>query len=69
VVKSIVYEPSIQAHYNVHFKDGSKASKVQLRAISGLRPVDIDWIWVVEERRRAAPSEIRKLCKLSHENI
>jgi hypothetical protein len=69
VVKSPDYEPRIQVHYNVHFKDGSKAAKVLLRAISGLRPVDIDWIWIVEERRRAAPSEIRKLCKLSHEII
>jgi len=53
--------------YNVHFKDGSLANRVTEHAISGLRPVDIAWVWNVLERRRVAPDEIRKLCKLVQE--
>ena len=30
---------------------------------SGLRPEDIEWVWIVEERRRAEPEEIRRLCE------
>ena len=54
--------------YNVHFKDGSLANRVAERAICGLRPVDIAWVWNVSERRRVAPDEIRMLCKLSSES-
>jgi hypothetical protein len=50
--------------YNVHFKDGSLANCVKERAICGLRPVDIAWVWNVSERLRVAADEIRKLCKL-----
>ena len=28
-----------------------------------LKPADIEWIWIVEEKRNATPEEIRKLCK------
>jgi hypothetical protein len=53
--------------YNVHFKDGSLATRVAERAICGLRPVDIAWVWNVSERRRVSPEEIQKLCKLVYE--
>jgi hypothetical protein len=53
--------------YNVHFKDGSLANRITDRAICGLRPVDIAWVWNVSERRRVASDEIQKLCKLSSE--
>jgi hypothetical protein len=65
MLKSPDFEPRIQIHYNVHFKDGSVANKVTQDAIRGLRPIDIDWVWIIEDRRRAIPSEVRKLCKLS----
>ena len=53
-------------HYNVHFKNGSSLeNRVTEHQICGLRPVDIDWVWILELRRRATPDEIQKLCKLS----
>lgn len=61
------YEPRENVHYNVHFKSGNLENRVTERAISGLRPMDIDWIWIVELRRRATPYEIRKLCRLVYE--
>jgi hypothetical protein len=67
MVKSLDFEPRNQIHYNVHFKDGSLANRVTQRAICGLRPADIDWVWIVEARRRTAPDEIRKLCKFVQE--
>lgn len=67
VTKNVYYEPRSIAHYNVHFKNGSLQNRVTARDISGLRPVDIDWIWVVELRRRATPKEIVGLCKHSSE--
>ena len=67
VTKNLYYEPRGTVHYNVHFKSGSFENRVTERAICGLRPVDIDWIWIVEPRRRATSDEIRKLCKLVQE--
>ena len=55
-------------HYNIHFNNGnSLEGRVTEPAICGLRPVDIDWIWIVELRRRATQEEILNLCKLSFE--
>jgi hypothetical protein len=50
-------------HYNVCFKSGALLNRVTQRIICGLSPKDIDWIWNVEEERRATPEEIRTLCK------
>jgi len=36
---------------------------VTVRGFEGLSPKDIEWVWIVEEKRRAAPDEIKKLCK------
>lgn len=54
-------------HYNVHFKSGALENRVTERDLCGLCPVDIEWLWIVEARRRAAPDEFRELCKLSSE--
>jgi hypothetical protein len=51
-------------HYNVHLSRGNSRNRVTERAISGLRPVNIDWIWIVELRRRATPEEVIKLCDI-----
>jgi hypothetical protein len=67
MTKNLYYESTGTVHYNVHFKNGSLANRVTQRDLCGLRPVDIDWLWIVEARRRAAPDEIRKLCKLVQE--
>ena len=50
--------------YNVHFKNGSTENRITEREIRGLRPVDIDWVWIVERRRRATPEEVSKLCEI-----
>jgi hypothetical protein len=49
--------------YNVCFKGGALQARVTGRAFEGLRPEQIDWVWIVQEERRATPDEIRKLCK------
>ncbi len=67
MVRNLYHHPSGAVHYNVHFKSGSLENRVTERVIRGLRPVDIDWIWIVELRRRATPDEIWKLCKLVHD--
>jgi hypothetical protein len=59
-----MYNKNGVLHYNVHFKDRSLANRVTERALCGLRPVDLDWVWIVEARRRATPEEILNLCKL-----
>ena len=42
---------------------GALVNRVTVRSFEGLRSGDIDWVWIVEEQRRATPPEIRKLCK------
>jgi len=67
MIRDLYYKRRGVLLYNVHFKNGSLANRVTERAICGLRPVDIAWVWNVSERRRVAPDEIRKLCKLAYE--
>ena len=62
-MKNICDEPSGTVHYNVQFKTGALANRVTRRAMSDIRPADIDFVWIVEQKRRATPEEIRKLCK------
>ena len=50
-------------HYNVQFKTGALANRVTKSAMCDIRPADIDWLWIVEQKRRATPEEIRDLCK------
>jgi hypothetical protein len=52
-------------HYNVHFKGGVLRNRVTARDFGGLPHANIDWVWIVEEKRRATPDEIRKLCKVA----
>ena len=67
MTRHLDFEPRSTVHYNVHFKSGSLQKRVLEREIRGLRPVDIDWIWIVELRRRATQEEILKMCKLVYE--
>ncbi len=63
MVQDVNYKPPGTQHYNVRFKGGASLNRVTAREISGLRPADIEWIWIVGERRNATPEEIRKLSK------
>jgi hypothetical protein len=49
--------------YDVHFKSGGMRMRVTERSLRGLRAEEIDWLWFVEQKRRATPEEIQKLCK------
>lgn len=55
--------PPITPHYNVMFKGGGVRKRVTERSLRGLRTTEIDWLWVVEQKRRATPEEIPRLCK------
>jgi hypothetical protein len=50
-------------HYNIQCKGGGLVNRVTVRGFEGLKPGDIEWVWIVEERRRATLDEIKKLCK------
>ena len=50
-------------HYNLKYKTGAVLNRITAHDISGMRPQDIEWIWIVEEKRNATPEEIRELCK------
>jgi hypothetical protein len=52
---------SISAH--VCFKSGALQNRVTEHALCGLKPSDIDWVWIVEQKRNATPEEIKWLCK------
>jgi hypothetical protein len=64
-IKNMHYKFLGDVHFNVHFKSGKIDNRLPKRAIRGLRSVDIDWIWIVELRRRATPEEVSKLCEIS----
>ena len=48
-------------HYNVCFKAGHRQ-----RDLCEFRHQDIEWVWIVEAKRRATPDEIKSLCKREH---
>ncbi len=50
-------------HFNIQLNGGVLENRVTARGFEGLRPADIEWVLIVEEKRRATPDEIRKLCK------
>jgi hypothetical protein len=55
--------PVLQSSLQPEYKTGALLNRVTARDICGIRPQDIEWIWIVEEKRNATPEEIRKLCK------
>jgi hypothetical protein len=59
-----LYNPPGTPLYNVCFKGGALQGRMTVRGFEGLRPEQIDWVWMVDEKRRATPEEIRKLCKV-----
>lgn len=52
------------AHYNLKYKTGGLLHRITAHDICGIRPADIEWIWIVEQNRYATPDEIKELCKL-----
>ena len=50
-------------HYNVKFKSGGLLNRLTAREIYGLNPREIEWIYLVEQKRNATPEEIKELCK------
>ena len=63
MTKNLYYEPLGTVHYNVLFKSTGLVNRLTERDLCGLRPQDISFVWIVEEKRNATPDEIRELCK------
>lgn len=57
-----IFVPKRTVHFNVMYKGSGMVSRVFARDIKGSRPLDIEWILMVEAGRRATPIEIRQLC-------
>jgi hypothetical protein len=58
----LYHNPPGMLHYNIRFTSGALLSRTDVRAFRDLQAEDIDWVWIVEEGRRATPEEIRRLC-------
>lgn len=57
-----VYQPQGTVHFNVKYKESGFDNRVLARDLKGYRPSDIEWVWIVEEKRTATAEEIRQLC-------
>ena len=42
-------------HYNLKFKAGALLNRITAHDVCGIRPQDVEWIWIVEEKRNATP--------------
>ena len=49
-------------HFNVRFKSGGRLNRLVDNEVRGLRPSEIEWVYLVEEERNATPEEIKRLC-------
>jgi hypothetical protein len=63
MVRDLYYNPPGTRHYNVCYKSGVILNRVTARSFEGIRPENIDWVFIVEAQRRATPEEIQQLCK------
>ena len=54
---------STTVHYNVKFNSGGLLTRLTRREVYGLKPREIEWIYLVESKRNATQEEIRELCK------
>jgi hypothetical protein len=63
MVKHIYYKPTGTVHYNVKFKSGGLLNRLVANEVCGLKPAEIEWVYLVEAKRYETPDEVRKLCK------
>jgi hypothetical protein len=63
MVERLYYKSPDTAHFNVKFKSGGLLNRLVATEVCGLKPREIEWIYLVEEKRLATPDEIRQLCK------
>ena len=61
--QDVFYQSPDALHYNIQCKGGGLVTRVTVRGFEGLKVGDIEWVWIVEEKRRATPDEVKKLCK------
>jgi hypothetical protein len=45
MVEDLYYQSS---HYNLKYKSGALLNRITARDICGMRPQEIEWIWIVE---------------------
>jgi len=62
MVKELYYKP---AHYNLKYKAGALLNRITAHDVCGVKPEDIEWLWIVEQDRYATAKEIREHCKPS----
>jgi hypothetical protein len=60
IVEDLYYRA---AHYDLKYKSGALLNRITAHDMLGIPPQDVEWIWIVEEKRYATPDEIKELCK------
>jgi hypothetical protein len=63
MVKRLYYELVGAVHHNVKRKSGGLLNRLTARELIGLKPNEIEFIYLVEPKRNATAEEIRQLCK------
>lgn len=63
MVNTLLYERKGTEHFNVKFKSGGLLDRLLAVEVYGLRPAEIEWVYIVDEKRNATLDEIWKLCK------
>jgi hypothetical protein len=63
MVKDLYYKPKGTVHFNVKFKSGGLLNRLAAIEVYGLKPREIEWIYLVEEKRQATPEEVKNLCR------
>jgi hypothetical protein len=58
---SLFYRHAGSYRFNVKYKSGGLDNHVRANYLQGCRVKDIDFIWIVEEGRKATPEEIKQL--------
>lgn len=56
--RDVYPDPPGTPHYTFMFKSGGVRKRVTERSLRGLRVAEVDWLWVVEQKRRATPDAL-----------
>ena len=52
MVRAVYYEQSGTIHYNVKFKAGGLLNRLVALEVRGLKPSDVEWVYLVEAKRQ-----------------
>lgn len=56
------YHPKGALHFHIKYRERGIDNRSLAHELKGCKVSEIEWVWIIEERRQASPEEVRQLC-------